>query len=268
MTMTGTTENRNSKNSKKSQNHNEEILLLVNWGREKIQLDFNKEGPGSLGTTTLKQMKERLKNVTGVPLNGQKLLFSGAVLKDETAMLTSFGLCSSSKLILMGSKPNEKDLAQTSTGSPEEYALIQRISKSIESTTTSVLPQIETFETSVTSYLSSTTNTDLNNDSHNDSNNEDRSKLLDLHHMLVENLMQSLLALDGVVCPPEFNGARQKRREAVKFTQELIDRVDGIKEKLVMSKQRKQKQEKENEQEQMKEEQQGGEGQQTFSSSL
>ena len=44
--------------------------------------------------------------------------------------------------------------------------------------------------------------------------------------------MQALLALDGIVCPPEFETARKKRREAVKFTQELIDRVDAMRETL------------------------------------
>ena len=43
---------------------------------------------------------------------------------------------------------------------------------------------------------------------------------------LSELLMQSLITLDGVDCPSEFQTARQKRREAVKLCQELMDRVD------------------------------------------
>ena len=45
--------------------------------------------------------------------------------------------------------------------------------------------------------------------------------------------MQTLLTLDDVSCPPEFETARKKRREAVKYTQGLIDRVDNVKEQLL-----------------------------------
>ncbi|KAG0083373.1 hypothetical protein BGZ92_010823 [Podila epicladia] len=55
-----------------------------------------------------------------------------------------------------------------------------------------------------------------------------RKRLQDTHGMLSENLLQSLLRLDGVTCQPEFEVARVKRREAVKETQRLLDHVDGI----------------------------------------
>ncbi|KAG9289249.1 hypothetical protein G9A89_007494 [Geosiphon pyriformis] len=106
--------------------------IFITWGREKFNVGFEKEGPGSLEGTTLKELKERLKEMTGVPLNGQKLVLSGAVMKDETAILSSLGLHPSSKVLLMGSKPDQKELAQTSTGSPEEHALLTRISQSVE----------------------------------------------------------------------------------------------------------------------------------------
>lgn len=38
--------------------------------------------------------------------------------------------------------------------------------------------------------------------------------------------MQTLLTLDDVTCPPEFETARKKRREAVKYTQGLIDKIE------------------------------------------
>ncbi|CAG8726903.1 18470_t:CDS:2, partial [Racocetra fulgida] len=200
--------------------------LIITWGREKLHLDFTEQGTGSLEETTLKQLKERLKEITGVPVNGQKLIimiiFKLAIMKDETAALTSFGLQPFSKLLLMGSKPNAKDLAQTTTGSSEEHALITRISQSVEKTRTTLIPQIESFETSVATFLSSEDNDDTV-----------KSKLTETHTCIVETLMQSLLTLDSVDCPPEFETARQKRREAVKFTQGLIERVDEVKEQLL-----------------------------------
>ncbi|CAB4393868.1 unnamed protein product [Rhizophagus irregularis] len=168
--------------------------IIVTWGKEKIHLDFLRQGAGSLEETTLKQLKERLKKITGVPVNGQKLVFSGAIMKDDTATLSSLGIGPSSKVLLMGTKPDDKDLVQTTTGSPEEHALIERISQSIEKTRTNLIPQIESLETSASTFLSNQ---------------------------------------NDVVCPPEFETARKKRREAVQYTQGLIDRVDSVKDQLL-----------------------------------
>lgn len=202
--------------------------IIVSWGKERIHLDFELQGAGSLEETTLKQLKERLKKVTGVPVNGQKLVFSGAVMKDNTVKLGSFGLHPFSKILLIGNKPNANDLVQTSTGSPEEHALIKRISESIEKTRTKLIPQIESFEISISSFLSE-------QDNDKDTTDTIKSKLVETHHYIVEALMQTLLTLDDVACPPEFETARKKRREAVKYTQDLIDRVDVVKEQLQSS---------------------------------
>ncbi|CAJ0637419.1 7386_t:CDS:2 [Entrophospora sp. SA101] len=118
------------------------------------------------------------------------------VMKDEIATLGSFGLHHNSKILLIGTKPNANDLAATSSNSSEEHALIQKITQLLHKSKTTLIPQIESFETS------------------------------------------SLLVLDGIDfssnnSSQEFTIARQKRRDAVKFTQQLIDRVDEVKEKLL-----------------------------------
>ncbi|CAH1761638.1 7743_t:CDS:2 [Entrophospora sp. SA101] len=162
----------------------------------RVKQEQVQESGGSLEKTTLKQLKERLKKITGVPVNGQKIIFSGAVMKDEIATLGSFGLHHNSKILLIGTKPNANDLAATSSNSSEEHALIQKITQLLHKSKTTLIPQIESFETS------------------------------------------SLLVLDGIDfssnnSSQEFTIARQKRRDAVKFTQQLIDRVDEVKEKLL-----------------------------------
>lgn len=48
----------------------------------------------------------------------------------------------------------------------------------------------------------------------------------DLGIQLSELLMQSLITLDGVDCPPEFITARSNRKTGVKLCQELMDHVD------------------------------------------
>lgn len=103
--------------------------------------------------------------------------------------------------------------------------MIERISQSIEKTRTNLIPQIESLETSASTFLS--------NQSTNNDIDKTKSKLIDTHHYIIENLMQTLLTLDDVVCPPEFETARKKRREAVQYTQGLIDRVDSVKDQLL-----------------------------------
>jgi hypothetical protein len=103
--------------------------------------------------------------------------------------------------------------------------LIERISQSVEKTKSKLIPQIESLETSASTFLS-------NQSTDNDTT---KSKLIDAHHYIIENLMQTLFSLDDVVCPPEFETARKKRKEAVQYTQGLIDRVDSIKDQLLHS---------------------------------
>jgi len=55
-----------------------------------------------------------------------------------------------------------------------------------------------------------------------------RKRLHEQHGIMSENLLQSLLALDGVSCKPDFEVARVKRREAVKATQRRLDEIDVI----------------------------------------
>lgn len=75
--------------------------------------------------------------------------------------------------------------------------------------------KIEEFDIMVVSALENPTQVESN-----------RKETEDLGIYLSELLMQSLITLDGVDCPSEFETARKDRRHAVKVCQELMDRVD------------------------------------------
>lgn len=55
---------------------------------------------------------------------------------------------------------------------------------------------------------------------------QDKKKLQDRGIYLSEKIMQAMISLDGVECPSSFETARQKRREGVRLSQQLLDRVD------------------------------------------
>ncbi|GAA5897944.1 uncharacterized protein JCM6883_000869 [Sporobolomyces salmoneus] len=61
-------------------------VVEVQWGREKIRV------PLPPPSSPLSTLKAALYNITGVPPTHQKLIYSGAVLKDDLAPLTAFGL--------------------------------------------------------------------------------------------------------------------------------------------------------------------------------
>lgn len=151
----------------------------------------------------------------------QRLLFSGATMKDDTASLETFGVHKGAKVLLMGTRPEKKELAQTSTGDPEEYALVLRISTTVTTTQEKLMPKINAYEEAATRA----------NGAGKEGEGEAvtaRKRLQDTHNLLSELLLQSLFSLDGIECPAGFEEARRRRKEAVKTIQGWQDRVDKI----------------------------------------
>ncbi|CEQ41975.1 SPOSA6832_03729, partial [Sporobolomyces salmonicolor] len=69
--------------SRKKDDHG---LVEVQWGREKLRV------PLPPPQSPLSALKSTLYNITGVPPDHQKLIYSGAVLKDDLAPLTAYQL--------------------------------------------------------------------------------------------------------------------------------------------------------------------------------
>lgn len=171
-------------------------------------------------------------------------------MKDDNAPLSTFGLQPGAKLMLVGTKPDvsvtllpscllfffffwlaqtfslppsnyqdQEVLTTTTSGNPEEHALLTRISAPLRKATDVLLPQIDAYETAAANPP-------------DPADAAGRKKLTDTHNKLSEQLMQQLLTLDGIAFPPEFETARQKRREAVRAVQGYLDRLDRITAKL------------------------------------
>ncbi|KAI1295086.1 hypothetical protein EDD11_007979 [Mortierella claussenii] len=199
-----------------------DTILHIRWNQEKYTIDF--EG-SVLGQIQLRQLRDICKDLTGIPLGGLSLLFGGATMKDDNAPLSCFGIKPGAKILVKGIKPTEEQIKElTTNGDPEEYALILRISGSLDKTKDFVSEYLPKYEVEAEQYLASKPAAFIMSAGMPPA----RKKLYDLHGMMSENLLQSLLALDGVTCKPEFEVARVKRREAVKETQKLLDVIDAI----------------------------------------
>ncbi|KAI8366901.1 hypothetical protein BD560DRAFT_400459 [Blakeslea trispora] len=168
---------------------------------------------GGIRFATVGMLKERCKQVTGVTIATMKLKVSGAYIKDDTATLLSSGIHEGSVVFVLGERANRAQLEQTTSGNPEEAGYMTRISNLMQKVNQSK-DQIETLDVRVVAAIERTL--------------DDRQikETEDLGIYLSEVLMQALIGLDGVECPPEFETARAKRREGVKQCQALMDRVD------------------------------------------
>lgn len=145
-------------------------------------------------------------------------------MKDDGAPIGSFGMFNGAKIMLVGTKFEEKEVASaTTSGNAEEYALIHRINVSFSKATTTLLPQVEQFEAEVGELGSPDQETQASGT---------KARLAETHTRLSEQLLQILIALDGIEAPSDFQEARKRRKECVKFTQGLIDRVDAVKERM------------------------------------
>ncbi|OBZ85525.1 BAG family molecular chaperone regulator 1 [Choanephora cucurbitarum] len=168
---------------------------------------------GGIRFATVGMLKQRCKQVTGVTIATMKLKVSGAYIKDDTATLPSSGIHEGSVVFVLGERANREQLEQTTSGNPEEAGYMTRISNLMQKVNQS-REQIETLDIQVVAAIEHTLD------------DKGLKETEDLGIFLSEVLMQALIGLDSVECPPEFETARAKRREGVKQCQALMDRVD------------------------------------------
>ncbi|EIE85169.1 hypothetical protein G6F46_012064 [Rhizopus delemar] len=146
-----------------------------------------------------------------------KLQVSGANIKDDTASLTSVGVCRNSVVTLNGEQVDETEVKQVASGNPEEYALVLRIAKIVDTLSVGTEQELAEFEKTIEKEKIT---------------NDEKKKLDDKRIYLSEKIMQCLINLDSVECPPDFETARQRRREGVRYSQKLLGRVDKAKAEL------------------------------------
>ncbi|KAI9361831.1 hypothetical protein BD770DRAFT_382749 [Pilaira anomala] len=144
-----------------------------------------------------------------------KLQVSGANMKDDTATLTSVGVCKDSIIILNGETVDESVLKETASGNPEEYGLMTKISKIVEQLSNGTVEKIEELEALIAKC-----------EKKKKLSEQDKKILQDQGIFLSERIIQGIISLDGVECPSSFETARQRRREGVKLSQSLLERID------------------------------------------
>ncbi|KAK0217895.1 hypothetical protein IW262DRAFT_1101156 [Armillaria fumosa] len=138
-------------------------------------------------------------------LDAFKLIYKGAIMKDDRAPLSAYHLKQSSSITLL---PLHDTLPASSSIQNTEQTSLSNIQQELASIRQGLIPSLNTFLDDLPQKQPS------------------MSALEKEHARLGELLLQSLLRLDAISTDGEWEDARRERKAAVKEVQALLDRLD------------------------------------------
>ncbi|KAF8555290.1 hypothetical protein OG21DRAFT_1411020 [Imleria badia] len=192
-------------------------MIHVKWGRDVLHF------PIPPLNTPLGKLRADLAAYTHLPVGSFKLVYKGAVMKEDNAPLSTYKLKENSTIALIGGHtlapetspafPSPK--APTSTTPQTEESTILAIRAELERVRETLLPDVDAFVQALA--LSESESGPA----------ESTPTPLD-HTRLSELLLQSLLRLDALhVSGADWPEARVQRKAAVREVQGVLDRLDG-----------------------------------------
>ncbi|KAJ2597187.1 hypothetical protein EV177_007782 [Coemansia sp. RSA 1804] len=203
--------------------------LVLQWGRERYMLKYGDE---DLRDTTLGQFKEVCREVTGVPSSGMKLIFSGATMKDNSSPLAYYGIYPGASVKLIGRKDGSEKSGPVTEEEREENAVIHKIDDISNEATDLLSSRMQAYLADAQLYMDqflSGSMDGMDDEALSQIKSSESKKLNDAYVYISETLMQYLLKVDCVECPPSADKARQRRRQAVRLLQSWLDQIDAKK---------------------------------------
>jgi hypothetical protein len=204
-------------------------MLEVRYIELKLTIRYNIPIP-SPSTTPLSQLQATLSAQTSIPTTQLKLIHKGAVLKDNTLTLTSYGITDGSQLVMIG-----KEGEIPTASEPRQQQVVKKKNKQPETDTESVLTDwirnlvnstLDPLGASIATFLSYTRQPKEGEEINRPKQIPKDDVLQREHARLSELLLRGLLDLDGVEIPSEWQNARKERKEGVRRVQGELNRVD------------------------------------------
>ncbi|KAH9892907.1 hypothetical protein C8Q73DRAFT_77011 [Cubamyces lactineus] len=210
--------------------------IVVKWGRERLH--FPLPPPNS----KIGQLRHEIAEYTQLPEQSFKLIHAGAVMKDDSAPVSAYGIKAGSTIALVGGgEPLPHAPSKASSGRKDreprtEQSTIHQIRTELDKVRSTLRPDVESFLHALTPTA---TQAQINPSNAASaplpkpvSTDTGRSMSLGAdmeqeHLRLGELLLQSLLRLDAINAEGEWEDARRERKGAVKEVQGLLDRLDG-----------------------------------------
>ncbi|SJL03816.1 uncharacterized protein ARMOST_07173 [Armillaria ostoyae] len=171
-------------------------MVNVKWNKEKFSFNVPLE-------TKLADFRQIVAEETH--LDAFKLIYKGAIMKDDKAPLSAYHLKQSSSITLL---PLHDTLPTSSSIQNTEQTSLSNIQQELASIRQGLIPSLNTFLDALPQKQPS------------------MSALEKEHARLGELLLQSLLRLDAISTDGEWEDARRERKAAVKEVQALLDQLD------------------------------------------
>ncbi|EIW62908.1 uncharacterized protein TRAVEDRAFT_113627 [Trametes versicolor FP-101664 SS1] len=208
------------------------MSILVKWGRERLH--FSLPAP----STTLAQLRHDIAEYTQLPEHSFKLIHAGAVMKDDNAPISAYGIKAGSTIALIGGgEPLPPAPSARQEKAPRtEASTISQIRSELDKVRATLRPDVDAFLTVIapSSFAAqvrpSRTVTAPPPKPASAAASAPQAPASDLAHehvRLGELLLQSLLRLDAITAEGEWEEARRERKGAVKEVQGLLDTLDG-----------------------------------------
>ncbi|KAI9572271.1 hypothetical protein HD554DRAFT_2015691 [Boletus coccyginus] len=189
-------------------------MIHVKWGRDVLHF------PIPPLNTPLGELRADLATYTHLPAGSFKLVYKGAVMKDDAAPLSTYKLKEGATIALIGghSLAPETTSASASHTRPRrkrKQGTISAIKAELDRVRASLVPDVDAFVRALAP-------------SGSDPTSESHAPTPVDHTRLSELLLQSLLRLDALhVSGADWPEARVQRKAAVREVQGVLDRLDG-----------------------------------------
>ncbi|KAH9855153.1 hypothetical protein C2E23DRAFT_774100 [Lenzites betulinus] len=208
------------------------MSIHVKWGRERLH--FALPPPSS----KLGQLRHEIAEYTQLPEHSFKLVHAGAVMKDNNAPVSAYGLKAGSTIALIGGGdplPPKPSSAHSPKPPRTEQATISQIRSELDKVRDTLRPDVDSFlvtlaPAAVAAHVGPAPPSSApppKPASAASSGARSPADMAQEHARLGELLLQSLLRLDAITADGEWEDARRERKGAVKEVQALLDKLDG-----------------------------------------
>lgn len=226
--------------------------ITVKWNREKyvyIDICFFHANrcthrlrlPLPEPDSKISALRNSIAEKTGLEPSAFKLVYSGGLIKDNNASISSVGIKKGSKLVIIDGGAHANGQGAPERREKKEKPTTEEGSKTyirdeMQRITQSLAPALDTFLTAIDATTTPSTSSNLMPTaslstpaplpSSAPTSQLSLSEIDYEHRRLNEEFIQALLRLDELHLESEWEGARSDRKGAVKSVQALLDRLD------------------------------------------
>ncbi|KAH9176725.1 hypothetical protein EDB89DRAFT_1939556, partial [Lactarius sanguifluus] len=121
--------------------YNKTMSINVKWGRERLQI------PLPPPDTKLSVLRQSLSEHTRLPPHAFKLIYAGAVMKDDNAPLSAYNMRSGGTILLLESSPAASPPAAAAASKPPktEASTIENIRAEVAAVRNTLEPGVDAF---------------------------------------------------------------------------------------------------------------------------